>query len=443
MYSGDEQSEIPVPMEALLRGNRLDIYPEVRNRNFFRLHLKDDRIVFQAAGFLGFIPLNDTLAIEVRSRVPIANLEGILLTVPRYAPEVLEHHEGDFGFAESPTPSLIDLLAIRLLRAIDAIRSEGLHYEYKNRADRGLMPRGRIMPFESVSWRAKTGNQFSVTYSAFERTQDTAPNQCLRTALRNLRDTYRVMKGRSGARSIAGKLGRAEVQFESAELDRTLRFLKHPSIVDPTRQPSTRKAYFPAIVVAKAILLNQGINIRTRGKDIILPCILINMEEVFEAYLRAILERGLSTNGLAVLDGNLREPSGAARPLFDRPDTAVEGIPACPDIVIRSSSASPIADLVIDAKYKPPGTKPDREDIKQVLVYSLVYGCRRVALAYPRRKPTEPIMHRIGSVGGTELFELLVDLNTNDLPHEETKVLNAVRALVSGTKSATPPPRPS
>ena len=65
----------------------------------------------------GLIPLNDSIAIEVRSRAPLANLERILLLVPRYAPEILERRKREFGLAEIPTPSLLDLLAVRLLEA--------------------------------------------------------------------------------------------------------------------------------------------------------------------------------------------------------------------------------------------------------------------------------------------------------------------------------------
>ena len=57
------------------------------------------------------------MAIEVRSRVPLANLERILLLVPRYAPEILERRKREFDLAEISTPSLLDLLAIRLLEA--------------------------------------------------------------------------------------------------------------------------------------------------------------------------------------------------------------------------------------------------------------------------------------------------------------------------------------
>jgi len=177
VYPGEEQSEIHVPIESILHGNELDIYPDVLNKNFFRLHLKGNRIAFQAAGFLGVIPLNDGVAIEVRSRVPLANLERMLLLAPRYAPEILERHLKEFGLGDIQTPSLLDLLALRLLGSIEAVRAEGLHYEYENLKHRGPMPHGRIIPFESASWQAKTGDRMSVTYTAFERTFDTAANR--------------------------------------------------------------------------------------------------------------------------------------------------------------------------------------------------------------------------------------------------------------------------
>jgi 5-methylcytosine-specific restriction endonuclease McrBC regulatory subunit McrC len=176
-------------------------------------------------------------------------------------------------------------------------------------------------------------------------------------------------------------LGRAETYFESARLDHALRFLKHPSIIDPTKLPSTKPAYPPAIGVAKAILSNQGINIRSQGKDIVLPCVLINMENIFEAYLRAILDRHLRDRGFTVLDGNLGEPHGAARDLFEHAHEAAKGIPAKPDVVINRGSPLATTELVIDAKYKPPSSQPDREDLNQILVYSKVYKCKKVALA--------------------------------------------------------------
>ena len=62
---------------------------------------------------------------------------------------------------------------------------------------------------------------------------------------------------------------------------------------------------------------------------------------------------------------------------------AAKVIPAKPDVVINRGSPLATTELVIDAKYKPPSSQPDREDINQILVYSKVYKCKKVALAYP------------------------------------------------------------
>jgi 5-methylcytosine-specific restriction enzyme subunit McrC len=431
VYSGEEQSPIPVPMEDLLRGTVLDIYPDVLNKNFFRIHLQGDRISFQAAGFLGFIPLNDKTAIEVRPRVPISNLDRILLFASGHWHEILERHKRGFGLTDTLVPSLLDLLAARLLEAVIGIRMEGLHYEYKNRTHRGSAPHGRIMPFESACWQAKTGNPLSVTYSAFERTHDTAANQCVRTSLWKLYGLYRGMKKRKGANSLAGHLGRAEAYFQAAQIDPSLRFLRHYSIIDTTRLPMTKPSYGAAIAVCKLILRNEGISIQTHAKDITLSSVLTNMERVFECYLRALLEQNLRGRGYTVLDGNLNEPSGAAQDLFEGQNASKEHR-ATPDIVIRRTSTPQITELIIDAKYRPPDRKRERDDIDQVLVYSLVYGCKRVALAYPRRHPAEPIVQTTGIVGGVEVLKILVDLSAADLKQEETNVANEVGAVLAG-----------
>jgi 5-methylcytosine-specific restriction enzyme subunit McrC len=430
VYPGEEQGEIPIPLDCVFRGNALDIYPDVLNQNFFRLHLKSDRIIFQAAGFLGLIPLNDKVAIEVRSRVPIGNLERILHVASPYAAKVLPLHKRSFGFAESPTPSLIDLLSIRLLELVDQLRSEGQHYEYENKTSRGEMPHGRIMPFASASYRARTGAQVDVIYSAFERSYDTAPNRCLRMALRKLRDIYRGMRNRPGARSIASRLARAEENFSHAKVDYALRFLTSPSVIDPTRLAESKQAYSPAIDLAKSILSMKGINVRSRDREMVLPSVLINMEDVFEQYFRTFTKLELIRNGFFVLDGNASAPSGASRPLFDPVDGISKEARAKPDVVINRSSVPGITELIIDAKYKPPGTQPEREDLNQLLVYSVVYRCGRVALAYPRRKVSEAPVQKVGTISGVEIFKILVDLNAADLAGEEANVSRAVRNIL-------------
>lgn len=436
VFVGEEQTEITVPLDLIIKGTEVNLYDEILSRNLFRMFLRGRRLVLQAGGFLGLIPINENVSIEVRARVPIANLERLLLLSPEYAPEILHGHLRDFGLGSIPTPSLLDLLANRLLDAIASIRAEGLHYEYCQRKHFSSMPRGRILPFESVRSQIKTGRRLAVAFSAFERSFDTGPNRCLRLAVCRLLNIFRGMRNRKGARAMAAELGIADSYLAAAELEWSAQSLLHPCVRDPRLLPSSKSSYLSALPIAKVILQNQGLAIRSQAHDILLPSVLVNMEDVFERYFRAVLSNRLGTPDLAVLDGNLAEPAGACRPLFDDSLPGSRANRATPDVVIRKTSSGVSNELVIDAKYKPT-RQPDRDDINQVLVYGLVYGCRRVGLAYPRRGASEPSVERIGRVSGIEVFRISVDLGATNLLEEEQRLVAAVRAVLEGPVRTT------
>lgn len=425
VFVGEEQSEIAVPAELIFKDGNPDIYDDVQSRNFFRLFLKANKLTFQAAGFLGLIPINDNVAIEVRARVPVDNLERLLMLTPQYAPEILRGRLRNFGLNSVTIPSLLDLLAVRLLDAVNEVRAEGLHYWYTQREHFNSSPRGRILPFQSVKLQNSTGRRLAVVSSAFERTFDTAPNRCLRLAVKRLHDVYRGMRDRKGARGIASQLAIAGSYLEIAKLDYSLDFLSDPLVKDPRLLPTTKSSYSGALSVAKMILQNQSVRIRGQAQDVSLPSVLVNMEEVFEGYLRAVLTKHLNTNELSVLDGNLNEPAGAARPFFD--NHTIKARPATPDVVIRRVSPQASTEFLIDAKYKPVQNFPDRDDINQILAYALVYGCRRVALAYPRRRAIEPSIVSVGTVAGIEVFKISLDLGSTNLQEEEKQLADAIR----------------
>jgi 5-methylcytosine-specific restriction enzyme subunit McrC len=425
VFVGEEQGEIPVPIELIFKDGKLDIYEDVLRRNFFRLFLKTNKLIFQAAGFLGIIPINDSVAIEVRARVPVDNLERLLQLTPQYTPEILRGRLRNFGLNSVTVPSLLDLLATRLLDAVKEVRAEGLHYLYTQRVHFNSSPAGRILPFQSAKLQNSTGRRLAVASSAFVRTFDTAPNRCLRLSVKILHDVYQGMRNRKGARVIASQLAIAGSYLEIAKLDYSLDFLSDPLVRNPWLLPTTRSSYSSALSVAKMILKNQSVNIRSQGPDILLSSLLVNMEEVFEGYLRAVLTKHLNTNELSVLDGNLNEPAGAARPFFD--EDTIKGRPATPDVVIGRLSPQASTELLIDAKYKPVQNLPDREDINQILAYTLVYGCGRVALAYRRRRATESNIMSIGTVAGIEIFKISVDLGAVDLQEEEKQLADAIR----------------
>ena len=427
VISGEEYGTIDVPLELVLKGSSLNIYESVLGKGFFKIQMRGNRLVFQAGGFLGLFPINDFVALEVRARVPIGNLERILFLAPGYIPQYLPEHLQSFRIGSTLTPSLLDCLAARLLQAVDQICMEGLHYEYRKRTYLGSMPRGRLLPFASTERQIRSRQRLEIAFSTFERTYDTPLNRCLRLAIRKLLDIFRSMKDRRGTKKTTSNLARADTYFRKVAIDHSMQFLADPLIHDNSLLPFSKLSYGPAMPTAIAILRNQGIHIRHHDGDLILPSVLISMERAFEAYLRSVLKSIHGDfEGVSVLDGNHDPPSGARATVFDGDYGGNTGH-ATPDIVIRKQG---LTELVIDAKYKRFKNRPDRGDIDQVLVYGLVYQCKRVALAYPNRGTNTDVIQRIGVVGGIELFILLMNLDASDLEAEERLIVTATGSLL-------------
>src|SRR5580692_9882911 len=67
-----------VAPHLLLRDGCLEVYPEVIGKEYFTIRQQPGALRLQAGGFIGLIPLNDRLSIEVKPRVPIDNLSHLM-----------------------------------------------------------------------------------------------------------------------------------------------------------------------------------------------------------------------------------------------------------------------------------------------------------------------------------------------------------------------------
>lgn len=151
------------------------------------------------------------------------------------------------------------------------------------------------------------------------------------------------------------------------------------------------------------------------GDAVGLPSIIINMSQVFEDYLRTFVTRRAAASGapLAVLDGNSFPPAGGAKMLFD---DGVD-IPARPDLVVRSSTPDQACLAVIDAKYKPAGDRPSRDDLNQILAYAMTYRTNLAVLVQPQASvpSISPGHHRLGAIGNVIIDQYVLDLGADDL----------------------------
>lgn len=435
-----------LPLDQLVHGRTLDLYEEVQSRDYLTVHTSGGKLILQAGGCVGLLPLNDRVALDVAPRVPIGNLMR-LLELSGLAPAVpATYLLGRYRIHGQGYPSLLNVLALALLDAVDAVAVQGLHRAYQREVADTSFPRGRILLGETMRRHHARGATHRVTASWFTPSIDTAPNRCLKYTIWRLAQIYRQGKPpkkassreREAYRQIIARLNQAYSYFGSVLLDPKARFLSDPLVSDPSTLPAIRAYYAQALQLSLILIRNQGL---TFGENATVeaPTFLIKVADVFESYIRKTLARTLPTHmpDIVVLDGNPGQPGN--RPLFlpgsDARLMRAQESTASPDIVLQRAGAAatkPSYPVILDTKYK--DRPPDRNDVNQAIVYGLVYEAPSVVLLYPydpERHATQPRLQPIGQVSGIELYRYFFDLSGSILENEEEDLAETIAQLIS------------
>jgi 5-methylcytosine-specific restriction enzyme subunit McrC len=409
-YSIEEFKRRVLTAADLVQDGRLDIYPELIGKDLFRVDFGTAGFSVLARGHLGLIPINNRIAIEVTPRVPLGNVEEMLVHAARSEP--LQLSVGSQSFRESAVrpKAILDLFARQFVNLCEAIRVQGIYREYRRVSETGTSPRGRIDPYLSALGRAK-GNPSSAQWTTFDRTRDNGPNRLIRCTINVLIGQYLRMEGRAGARRLASLLASVDAYWPDVQICPISEVLNDSLVREPERIPVVRSSTRAAVELAKVILSGKGVELRSNEGPLELPILLINMETVFEEYTRYVIQVEFQSRGqFLVVDGNIGGPLGGRAPYFASVSNASDVKRfATPDILIKNSSGQTL--IVGDMKYVPYEGKPRREDLDQVLTYSIVYGCKDVLLIYPADKSGTGRSEAYAQVGGVSVHVFVVDLS--------------------------------
>jgi len=431
VYSVREHKMVDVPIEDLLADGQLAISPTVSRRGYFTLQLQGTALRLQARGFIGFIPINDRVAIEVLPRVGISNLTR-LLWVSGQGPQVIEDTARLYAREEMELPSLREFYAEALLHEIAQIEAWGRLRAYERKTERTSTPRGRLLMHSPVTQLAAVGFSPTVTASWFERTADIPANRCLKMAISLLGRWYaQTRRLTREQRSRARRLNTAYALFEDATLDTRLTFLSDGIVAGTEVVPSTRAYYRAALDIARMIVMSSSVAFDRAGADVRMPSLVVSMEDVFEVYVREVISSGFDDRRAewAVKDGN----TDGAKPLYDQ----LRSTPANPDVVIESATGR--VPMVLDAKYKPAASKPDRDDLNQVLAYAVSYRAPAAVIVQPKADDGERVgLIELGSIGRLTVYQYVVNLDASDLVAEEAALVDATLGLVTAAGDPLP-----
>jgi 5-methylcytosine-specific restriction enzyme subunit McrC len=428
VYSVREYDPVDVPLSDLLSASgRLRLNPDVESKGYFTIQLTRGAVRLQARGYVGLIPLNDRVVIDVKPRVPVANL-GHLLRVSGYVPSSLG---AERPYATDPTwnESLLDLFAGWLAARVDVIASEGLLLFYEQREEATSFPRGRVLTDATLTRLRSRGIRHQAVSSWFTRTADNPANRCLKYAIWFTAGRLAILGSRTASRRLLlQRLGALYELFSSVPLDHSLSFLSDPLVIGARETPSLRRYYRPALDLAVAIVRRYAVDVEVTGRGVDLPSMVLNMDSIFEDYLRNTLqaEAGRAGVGVDVLDGN----AAGKKPLFDDPPSET----ATPDIVFRDAGHR--WPLLIEVKNVPVNGNSSRGAIEQAVTYAAAYRCNRVVLAHPRARNQVIARLRLqGRIEELEVYQYVYDLEAADLFAEERTFADSMFDLCSTDSS--------
>lgn len=418
----ESYSTVDVPLVDLLDADgALNLYPEIRDGDYFTVKLLKGVLSFQARGYIGQIPVNDTLIVDVESRVPVGNLEHIVATSgePMTLLRTLRRYQADRRL----NASMLDVYADALLAGLTLIRQGGMMREYQRSEEASSFPKGRVLGSATTLRLRSRGVQHAAVSAWFERTTDTPANQCVKYAINMLASRYarltppgdRAERRRFRHRQMS--LNAAFLDFEGISMRSPRYFLEDATVSGARPLPALRAYYEDALAVARMLARQEGVSMDAVAGEVRLPAIVINMNVVFEAYVRTVMRERAIVDGweVEVLDGN-RSPG--KRPLFVG---GLGGPAATPDIVVRDLDGKP--QLVLEVKNVPVlGLHSKRDHIEQAVTYANAFNVHTVVLVHPCARWQQPGLMDLGLIGDIRVLQYRVDLAANDVSAMEVKL---------------------
>ena len=386
-------------------------------------------LTIQAQGFVGLIPVNDRLTLEVTPRAPLANLSRIL-ELSGASPVALIHALRLYQLEGGMYPSLASVYARGLRAAVDMIVDRGLLKEYERVDEITSVPRGRIDMKTTMQRLLPRGLNHQVAVTRWRRTVDQPVNRCLLYAawrLSQYAHQFSASISPRHRRRLHSDLNYVALQFQGVRLDLAERFLTDDLVTGRRRLLSLRSYYRPALDLALAVIGREAILLERSGGALELPSLIVNLSAAFEAYVRRTVARVPvdPARDIEVLDGNLDPPDGGRGRLFHEGADVV----ATPDVVYHHRRDGTVP-LLLEVKYTPAGRQIDRDDLNQAIGYAFAYRSPSVVLVQPRGAasliPTG--LSEIGRIGEVTVWRYVIDLSA-DLFDAEARMAEALGDL--------------
>jgi 5-methylcytosine-specific restriction enzyme subunit McrC len=313
----------------------VDVVPAFR-RGYYRITTR---------GYVGFFD-TPTLRFAIQTKIPWPNVRMLL---------GLAESEHAAGVPTEPDSDLLNVLAREFIAQCRTTAQLGLVADYRDAETTSAFMRGKLRTADQMRDTASRAfpDRFHITESIYDL--DTPWNRILRSVADSLL-----------ANPVLSPAVRSELQKIVISLSSVP--LAEVSVTDfLLAEREQRVAHYRPLLALCRVLHDGLASAQVLGSGT--GAFLIDLSPVFERYL---------TQSLAAKLASRTGWSVEAHPSFVVGPTILQ-----PDILLRVRGKPR---LVLDAKWKAPGTLPDAADLHQILAYSTLTGARHIGLIYPGRR---------------------------------------------------------
>lgn len=422
IQQGEERKEIDISISEVVKdGGKLNILPNVKK--FFSIDYKpkNDKLTLVAGGFIGLIPINNELAVEIRPKFSISNLTRIL-AVAEDNFNTLSFFSKEYKESENSNSVVFEFMAECLTNELQTLEAEGILKEYILTRENSHKIRGRISVTESIKslWSHGHFNKASINYYNF--TTDNPFNRLIKFTLKFCIEELSFIN--STKPNLKESLIEYYTMFESVPLDQSLQcFDEVLHTIGNDKITALRKYYVNICQLCRLIINRIGVSFDEKGNDLELNSFTLNMASTFEKYLLNSIRshREIFPNKTTILDGNKE----GRKKFYNQPSIGKGD--AKPDIILKEGDKNKV---IADAKYK---TRSKDIDRYQVISHALSYDANIAVLILPKDENyTGESLVKFGSVGTeykVEIYEYYFDLSSKNLIEEEEKLSDNLLSL--------------
>ena len=418
----EERKEIDIAVsEVVKEGGKLNILPNVKNYFSIDYKPKNDKLSLVAGGFIGLIPINSELAIDIKPKFSISNLTRIV-SIAEDSFNTLSFFNKKYQESDDSSSVVFEFMAECLANELQTLEKEGVLKEYLSKTEATHKIRGRININDSIKKLWSHGNFNKASVTCFDFTLDNPFNRLIKFTIKFCIKELLLLK--SDKISLRKSLINFYSMFDAVALvSNPNSFEEVYSAIKYEKISILRRYYLNICEICRLIINHRGVSFDESGDDQQLNSFTLDMASTFEKYLihSIRLNRNAFSEGTAILDGNKE----GRKKFYNQP--SIDEGNAKPDIIIKEQD---IYRIIADAKYK---VKTKDSDRYQIISHALSYGASVAVLILPKEENNYGgKLVKLGGVGTDhqiDVYEYYFDLTSSNLCTEEQSLAEALNSL--------------